>query len=140
MRSFWIGETDFGIDESNSHFAIIESADGPRIRVEVVGDEEVFDRISDADGSEWAWAVYPPKLYLVDLPCQLQSVTGQFVVEADMEQLQESDAALYMMQHNGVDGVRVAMVPGESVRIAGRVDMLGNERDFRIDWEASDAM
>ena len=138
MTVFSIGGVNFGINESESQFEVIEGVDGPRLHIQVVGDKDAFDRISDADESEWSWALYPPKLCIVGLPVERRRDAGGFAAEAAGDPLREYDAALYMMEHNELDSVAVTAVPGASLRIVGRVDLLGDEHGFVIEWHRAE--
>jgi hypothetical protein len=44
------------------------------------------------------------------------------------------DVALYLMEHNDVDAVSIRL-DDHRLEVSGKVDLMGERRDFRILWE-----
>ena len=129
MNAFVIGETDFGINVEKSYLRTVGEREGQRVlELEVVGDTDTFDHISEDE--EWSWALYPPKFYLRGL-----SVPSDLFESEVMLPLEHSDAyecSLYMMEHNAVRNLEIQFYSVREVELRGNVDLVGDDRRFTI--------
>jgi hypothetical protein len=131
---FIIGDTDFGIDPGQSRWDLKPSPDGRLLlTVEIHGGQEAYDRITAAEGSEWAWTLYPPHFYLRSYPVSAPAKGRAVTVQLAPEDVEDYDVALYLMEHHDVDAVAIRAT-GNRLEVMGRVDLMGEERDFRIRW------
>jgi hypothetical protein len=134
MNVFVIGETDFGVNVEESYLRTVGECEGQRVlQLEVVGDTDIFDHISEAE--EWSWALYPPKFYLRGLP-----VPSDLFESEAMLSLEHNDAyecSLYMMEHNAVRNLEVKFYSAREVELRGNVDLLGHDRRFSIRYAIS---
>ncbi len=92
MRSFKIGTTEFGVGK------VVLSTENNLLNLEISGSDDMFDQLTEADDSEWGWALYAPKIYFEDVPFKGNTLT------IDNETLNQSNIALYMMEHNDFTG------------------------------------
>lgn len=135
MRQFRIGDTDFGIDPETSSFTVDRSdPERPTMTIELSGDPSVFDPLAADEDSEWSWALYPPGFYLRSFPAEIDPSTGTATARVSRDDIDEYEFAIYMMEHNDIDDVRVTLVPEKSLEISGRVDLLGEMHEFVIHW------
>jgi len=135
MGDFFIGETNFGVERKNSRFELKKGTDGRLLlTVEIRGDEKVYQEITGDENSEWSWTLYPPEFYLRDFPVSNDATAKKLRIALKPEDSDKFDVALYLMEHNRVDGV-TASVERHRLEVAGRVDLMGELRDFRIYWE-----
>ena len=112
MNSFRIGDTEFGIGDVQ--FAVKDNL----LSLEVTGNEDVFDELTDDEDSKWSWALYPPKIYFRAVP-----YVGKDVI-VDEEFLDQHDIALYMMEHN--DFIGTLKISDCNIDICGQVDIYGD--------------
>jgi hypothetical protein len=133
MATFAINDTDFGINGVESVARLNVRGDGSSIlTLDVTGDETVYQAIAEREDSEWSWSLYPPRFYLVDYnlaPCD-QSRAGEITLAP--EDYDEYDLALYMMEHNQVSAIVIELHQGCEVSVSGIVDLMGEEKTFRI--------
>jgi len=92
MGSFKIGTTEFGVGK------VVLSVENNLLNLEISGSDEMFDQLTEADDSEWGWALYAPKIYFEDVPFKGNTLT------IDNETLNQCNIALYMMEHNDFTG------------------------------------
>jgi hypothetical protein len=134
---FIIGDTDFGIDPGQSRWDWKSSPDGRRLlTVEIHGSQEAYDRVKAAEEAAWAWTLYPPHFYLRNYPVPAPVKGKAVTVQPTPEDVAGYDVALYLMEHHDVDAVTIRMT-GNRLEVSGRVDLMGEERDFRIRWAKS---
>lgn len=69
MNSFKIGETEFGI--GNVEFSLEDEV----LNLEITGDEEIFEKLTEDDDSKWSWALYEPQIYFQDIPFEGKEIT-----------------------------------------------------------------
>lgn len=124
MNTFKIGETEFGIGKLE--FSIEDSV----MNIEIVGDEDIFNKITEDDDSEWGWAMDAPKLYFNDIPYNGNKVT------ADDDLYEQCDFALYMMEHNDFSGE--IEVTDSTLRITGEADIMGDVYPVYIEADISE--
>jgi hypothetical protein len=135
MDEFTIGETDFGIEPGQSRLDLASQADGTvLLTLEVQGNQAVFDQLNAGGNSEWSWALYPPQFYLRQYPLPGQPKKKTVTVELQPEDADNYDVALYLMEHNPVEDVRITIKKGAQVEVTGQVELLGDLKDFRIRW------
>lgn len=128
MNCFNIDKTDFGID-SNSSFTVSKVDSMSTINIEINSNEELFNSITESDDSEWSWALYAPKFYFNDFPILNPT---EFEIELTDDLLNEYDIAIYMMEHCDITGS--LNYSYEKLTISGKVSIMGDEKDFRIEW------
>jgi hypothetical protein len=135
MADFIIANTNFGIDVSRSSFGLTRGFDGRSLlTAEIHGDQEIYDKVSAGEASEWFWTLYPPYFYLFGYPVTETANDRESTIELKPEVLADLDVALYMMEHNDVEDVILKL--GENrIELSGRVSLMGDIRDFRINWE-----
>src|SRR5262249_1870218 len=132
--AFIIGNTNFAIDPGPSRLDWKSSPDGRLLlTVEIHGSQEAYDRITAAEESEWAWTLYPPHFYLRNYPVSAPAKGKAVTVQLAPEDVADYDVALYLMEHHDVDAVTIR-VAGNRLEVTGRVDLMGEEQDFRIRW------
>lgn len=90
--NFGVGEVSYKIDEENS---IIND-------LTITGDKQTFESLSDNEDGEWSWTLYPPKLYLREIPFELKGDKIQVTITEEI--LDNCDVALYLMKHNDIKG------------------------------------
>ena len=136
MRQFIIGTTDFGIDPKTSSFTVdTTDPNRPTVTIELSGDQSVFDPLTVDEDSEWSWALYPPGFYLRSFPAQIDPSTGVVTASVKLEDIDKYEFAILMMEHNDIDDVRIKLIPQKSLKVLGRIDLFGEERDFAIHWQ-----
>jgi hypothetical protein len=132
MAQFVIGETDFGVADDTSRLELAPGPDGRLLlTVDIHGSQEVYDRIKD--DPEWSWTLYPPHFYLHAYPVSAAARAKTVTVKLKPEDLDDYDVAVYMMEHNNVEGVTLK-VSESQVEVSGSVDLMGEPRDFHIHW------
>lgn len=138
MGEFVIGDTDFGIDRASVIFDLVPGDDGTvLLTVEFEGREVDFDRIQEERGDQWGWASYPPSFYLRDFPVAAAGA-GTITTVLDRKAYQQYEVALYMMEHNTVEG-SINITAGTQIEIIGQVDLMGKLTPFRIRWSKPEA-
>lgn len=134
MGEFIIGTTDFGIDPESALFEIVlTDRTTALLTVEFDGRQDDFERIREERGEEWGWASYPPSFYLRDFPVPMPEASAVVLVPLDRQAYREYEVALYMMEHNTVEGT-ILLKDGEQIEITGQVELIGKPTPFRIRW------
>ena len=135
MASFVINGTDFGIDRDRSRCTVSRSLfRGPRLTVEVHGDQGLFDRAREGEESPWSWALYPPSFSIHAVAVSKPKGGQGAMVRLSPEDVERHHVGLYMMEHNPVKEVVVRLGPGSELTISGDVDLCGAPGEFRIEW------
>ena len=135
MSDFFIGETNFGVEISKSRFDFKKASDGRLLlTIEVRGNEKLYKEVTAAEDSEWSWTLEPPYFYLREYPVSEKAVAKQDRIRLKPEDSDNLDVALYLMEHNDVEGVTIK-VDDHRLEISGQVDLMGEPREFRISWE-----
>lgn len=133
MAEFVIGGTNFGVDAAKSSFKLMTKPNGSVVLdIEINGDQSTYDAVSTSEDSEWFWTLYPPRFFLfteVDRTPEGQSVRVDFTAA----EIESAEMAIYMMNHNHVADVVVA-IDEDRLTVYGRVDLMGQPASFRIDW------
>jgi len=134
VTEFRIGETNFGVDLLKSTL-VLEVVDGSGIlTAEIHGDEKQYESITEGEGSKWAWTLYPPHFYLREFPVKFDVPGRCSKVMASTGDLEEYDAAIYLMDHNDLDDIVMRVDSCRSIEISGNVSILGRARSFEINW------
>src|SRR6266568_4663064 len=108
MGDFFIGNTNFGVEAEKSYFDLTKAADGRLLlSVEIRGNEKVYHSISADEESEWSWTLYPPYFYLGGYTVPEQVRGNERTIKLKPEDYQLFDVALYLMEHNNVEGVTI---------------------------------
>ncbi len=121
MNVFKIGDTDFGIGK------VSFSVKNDLLDLDITGSDDVFDKLTEDENSEWSWALYPPRLYLRGVPFK----GNELVI--DEELLNKYDITLYMMEHNDFTGTLRATDGG--VEISGKAYIDGEESELFVSAE-----
>ena len=132
MNSFRLGETDFGINPGKSACSIDTADGGLVVNLEIRGDDEKYDAITENEDSEWSWTQYPPRLYIHDFPLTNDGDIKRAKISRD--DLDEYEAAIYLMEHNDVDGVELSVDPDGVLQIRGNVLLSGQPHIFTVHY------
>lgn len=134
MNTFHLDETDFGIDESKSSCSI-DIVDGIRvINVEIRGDSVKYDAITQSEDSQWSWTLYPPRLYIYDFP--LSEDGGFMRAKISRDDLDEYEAAIYLIEHNDIDDVELTIDGNGALQVRGIVFLSGRPHPFSAHYTA----
>ncbi|MEM9701052.1 MAG: hypothetical protein AAF907_01255 [Planctomycetota bacterium] len=135
MNVFRIDDTNFGIDETKSSCSI-ETVDGdPVLMLELYGSAERYHEIEQNDDSPWSWTLYPPRLYLFDLPLSVND--GGYKGELCRDDLDGLEAAIYLMEHNDLDGVELTVDGEGRIAIQGTVFLSGRPHPFFVQYNGA---
>lgn len=118
MNSFKIGNTEFSTGDIQ--FSIEKSL----LSLEVNGNKDVFDKLTEDYDSEWSFALYPPKFYLYDIPYEDKKI----MIDEDFSY--KYDVSLYMMEYN--DFIGTLEITDKSINIQGQVDIMGDVLSISI--------
>jgi hypothetical protein len=132
---FKIDDTDFGIDQAKSSFKlkVLKSGDAV-IDAEVYGDKKRYDKITeDYDTSPWSWTLYPPHFYLRSYPAKSGRNAGTFNATVSLDDLDEYEVAIYLMEHNDVDEMKVS-ADRNGFKATGVVFLSGKPHPFSISF------
>jgi hypothetical protein len=133
MAHFEIDGTNFGVDANESRFDLDRTNVGdPLLTVEVRGDEDEYERITNDDSSPWSWTLYPPHFYLRGYPVPASAGIEKTTIHLRPEDADDYDVALYMMEHNAVDDVEIVVSDATRIEISGRVELDGKFVPFAI--------
>ena len=133
MATFTIGDYDFGVDADASHVEI--SSD--KIDITIVGCKELVESLWDDDDHPWSWLVYPPKIYLTDVPVNLDGDGFQRDITED--DFDEYDIAIYVMKHCDILPCRVTLRDG-LLMIRGKVHEIAKQPyDFHVEFAVTSA-
>ncbi len=136
MNTFHLDATDFGINPAKSSCSI-DVVDGvPVINVEIRGDDEKYDAVTEDEDSEWSWTLYPPRLYIHDFP--LNDDSGTMRANISRDDLDEYEAAIYLMEHNDVDEVVLSVDRHGVLQIRGTVFLSGKPRSFSVQYKGAE--
>lgn len=100
MQKFILGNDNFGVGKIMYK---IDNENSVINDLTIIGDQQLFEALSDDKQSEWNWALYPPKLYLREVPYQMRG--DKIEIAVTEESLDNYDIALYFMEHNDINGV-----------------------------------
>lgn len=100
MQKFILGTDNFGVGEITCQIDKVNSVIN---NLTIIGNQQIFEALSDDEQSEWNWALYPPKLYLKEIPYQLRENKIEITITEEI--LDNYDVALYLMEHNDLNGV-----------------------------------
>lgn len=117
--NFGIGKIDLKIDRKKGVLSLTLN-----------GDEDLFDALSEDEDGPWSWALYPPKLYFHELPFDPDEKTIRLRI--DEELLDECDIALYLMEHNDVEG-DFEIDANNRFRFSGTAWISGEETTMEVD-------
>ena len=106
MATFTIDDYDFGVDPDASHIDISSG----KIDIAIVGRKDLVESLWDDDDHPWSWLVYPPKIYLTDVPIILHG--NGFQRDITEDDLDEYDIAIYAMKHCDILPCRVTLLNG----------------------------
>lgn len=135
LITFTIDDTDFKIDEVKSRYSltVLNSGDAV-IDAEIYGDKEQYEKITeDYDSSPWSWTLYPPHFYMRSYPVKKQATTGAFEVSVSQDDLDEYEVAIYLIEHNALDDVKVK-ADLKRFEVSGTVFLSGEPHSFSINY------
>jgi hypothetical protein len=135
MSYFKIGNTDFKIDKG---FEFTYQKDGDKfiVDLEINGDEDYFETLTEDDDSKWSWAMYAPKLYLRGITI---ANPNSFELALTNDLLEECEIGCYMMEHCDVFGS--ISYKNETLEIEGDVVISGirDKISIRLETKITDA-
>lgn len=132
MRSFTVDRTEFGIDQQKSRLHFAPAARGKQeINLSIHGDPRTYQALTEAEGSEWSWTLYPPEFYLRGFPVPSETPFSVRLTEADCE---DYDVALYLMEHFRIVEITVTVTRGPQVEVRGKVELSDRTAEFAIRW------
>lgn len=132
MSRFVIDGFDFGIDDARSS---IVAKDG-FVDLKLVSDDMIIQHLMTQDEHVWNWLIQPPFLYVLGLPCNIDS-NGDFQHEISEQELDDYDIALYVMEHFDVSPCRITR-QGMVVTAHGKVQGIRRTPlEFDIEWIAT---
>lgn len=133
--SFTINDTDFKIDGAKSRYSlkVLKSGDAV-IEAEIYGEKEQYEKITeDYDSSQWSWTLYPPHFYMRSYPAKKHGSAGAFKAAVSQVDLDEYEVAIYLIEHNDVDEVKVK-ADAKTYEAAGTVFLSGKPHPFSIKY------
>ena len=101
--------------------------------VEIRGDAECYERITEDEDGAWSWTLYPPYFYLRDVPIAFDA-EGVARIVMTAGDLDGYDAAIYMMEHGAIDDVELVWTLGKNLEISGSLSLFGEDHRFAINW------
>lgn len=129
---FKINDTDFKIDRKRSRVKLRVAKDGSAtIDADIYGDKSQYEAITEDENSPWSWTLYPPHFYLHDYPAKIGKAKGEAHAKITVDDLDEHEAAIYLIEHNDIDAVTVSVVDGE-LSAKGTVFLSGRPHSFSI--------
>jgi hypothetical protein len=132
MNTFHLDATDFGINQAKSSCSI-DTVDGVLVlNVEVRGDDEKYEAITENEDSEWSWTLYPPRLYIHDFP--LTDDGGIMCANISRDDLETYEAAIYLIEHNDLDSVELTVDRDGVLKIRGTVFLSGRPHKFSVHY------
>ena len=133
MNSFIIDGTEFGIDPQKSRLDFGRTERGQcEISLSIHGDHRTYQALTETENSEWSWTLYPPEFYLHGFPVPSE---GPFSIPLTGEDCEAYDIALYVIEHNAVEDVRVSLSRSRQVEVRGKAELSGKLAEFAIRWE-----
>lgn len=129
---FKIDGTDFKIDTKKSRVKLRVAKDGSaKIDADIYGDKTQYEKITENEDSPWSWTLYPPHFYLHDYPAKIGKVEGKATAKISIDDLDENEAAIYLIEHNDIDDVIVTIADG-GLTAKGTVFLSGRPHSFSI--------
>lgn len=132
---FRIDDTDFKVDLKKSKFKLRILKDGSAtINANIYGNKEKYALLTEDESSRWSWTLYPPHFYLHDFPAKVAGAQGKATAQVTVDDLDEHEAALYMMEHNDIDEVSI-MINESTFSAKGIVFLSGRPHPFSIKFK-----
>lgn len=129
---FKIDGTDFKVDLKKSKFKLRIAKNGSaKIDADIYGDKTQYKSLTEDESSPWSWTLYPPHFYLHGFPAKPGKVEGTASATVTVEDLDEHEAAIYLMEHNDIDEVSVKIAK-ETLTAKGIVFLSGRPHSFSI--------
>src|SRR5262245_12479823 len=128
---FKIDDTDFGIDRAKSTFKLMVSKSGDAVMdAEVYGNKKRYEAITeDYNSSPWSWTSYPAHFYMRSYPAKSARSAGTFKATVSTDDLDEYEVAIYLIEHNDVDEVKVT-ADRQTFKATGVVLLFGKPHPF----------
>lgn len=129
---FKIGDTDFHVDVKKSSFKlrILKNGDAT-IDADIYGDELQYEAITADEDSPWSWTLYPPHFYIHEFPAKVGKVAGKASAKITVDDLDDYEAAIYLIEHNDLDDVAVT-IDETTFHAKGTVFLSGRPHPFSI--------
>jgi hypothetical protein len=135
MNTFYIDDTDFGINADDSYYTIETINDVLVINLEIMGDQQKYDAITEHEDSKWSWTLYPPRLYILDFP--LTKHEGRMSAKISFDDLDEYEIGLYLIEHNDLDEIVLFIDADGVLHIQGMVFLSGKTHSLLVSFENS---
>lgn len=127
MQKFIIGTNNFGVSKINYE---IDRENLNIIDLTIEGDPKLFDKISGDEDGEWNWAIYPPELYMRQVPITMDGKMAQATINE--KTLEHADVALYMGEHNDMEG-KMTIDQNDIFRFTGLVYISGKKMNLELE-------
>ena len=126
MGQFLLGTTDFGIGEITFEINTLEKY---VIDLTIHGNETMTNKLSENENGEWSWVIYPPKLYIREVPYTEKN--GNIYIDITEDMLDEYDIALYLAEHNDLEGT-LQISPAGALNFTGTTFLSGDKTTVEI--------
>ena len=127
MKKFIIDSDDFGVGKVTYN---IDWENKIIKELVIFADEKTFENLSDDERGNWNWALYPPKLYFIEIPFELNS--NKIIIPITDEILDDYDVALYFMSHNDIEG-EFSIDPNEVFMFTGYTYILNKRLSLEVE-------
>ena len=128
---FKLDDFDFGIAADSSSLELENDV----LTLEIVGIQNVVERLWENESHPWHWVLYAPRLYVRDLPF-VQQESGSFRQSLTEEDYDECEIGLHVVEHFTVLRCTISFT-GKVVRVQGVVERGLIDRDvpLQIEWD-----
>jgi hypothetical protein len=129
--AFKLDTFDFGIAAEGSSMKLANDI----FSLEIVGQQDVVERLWEDDDHPWHWVVYAPKFYVRDVPVELRA-SQSFARSLSEKDYETSEIGLYVGEHFQVLPCTISL-NGGVIRVEGVVEhgLLDREVTLRIEWD-----
>ena len=119
-QCFRLNDTDFGFGEAR----LILQEEAQLLTLEVTGDKKTADLLAADSTQAFSWVLYPPKLYLRNVP--YLRVNDSITLHVTEALVDAYDIALYLVEHNDILGV-CTITASQTVHFNGTTYLDGAE-------------
>ena len=91
---FKLQECDFSINPGSSF-----SFEDGLLNLDVCGNQEVFDTLTEDDNHPFSWSLMPPRFYIRDFPMNPRTNINDFAYTFTENDIDEYEIDLYMMEY-----------------------------------------
>lgn len=129
MNTFTIDQTEFLIDPAQSFVRLSEEDGETCFDIEIYGDEDQHEKVTEPEDSKFNWTIYPPQFYLRAYPGDsLDNVN----LDLSIDDLDYSEIAVYFMEHN--DFIGKLQINNGNITVSGKVFINDEELELSIKW------